>query len=121
MPCATTPHIPSTSCGASLSNMWHVDVPRIITSLPGVVTEHAGTATCASMLPTATGVPAHKPVHSAIAGVNPPALLPSGQSCVLSFSATTCSSLGCSALKNFRLGYVHSTSALSALPSSLFP
>ena len=35
----------------------------IITNAPADVTPHAGTAACASMTPTATGVPGNSPVN----------------------------------------------------------
>ena len=41
--------------------MWQIEVPMIITSEPGWVTVQAGTATCASTLPTETGVPSFEP------------------------------------------------------------
>jgi hypothetical protein len=83
-----------------------VEVPRIITNWPGVVTPQAGTAACASMFPTATGVPARNPIRLAIGAVKPPALLPSGHNSVASFSVTTLANNGCSPKKNSVPGYV---------------
>ena len=51
----------------------------IITSEPGWVTVQAGTATWASTLPMATGVPSFRPVFFAQKAVSPPAFGPSGK------------------------------------------
>ncbi|MNW42995.1 hypothetical protein D3C74_201820 [compost metagenome] len=53
-----------------------MEVPIAITSLPGVTTPTAGTAACASTLPTATAVPGFSPSFAAISSVNPPARAP---------------------------------------------
>jgi hypothetical protein len=66
--------------------MWQVDVPMMMTMRPGPVTVAAGTATCASTLPTATAVPGLSPVHAAACAVSPPARAPCGRMSVESFS-----------------------------------
>ena len=80
MPSRTTPHMPGTTASSSPFIMWQVDVPMTATIRPESVTPAAGTVTCASTLPTATAIPAGRPVHSAACSVRSPARSPSALS-----------------------------------------
>jgi len=64
----------------------------------------AGTAACASMIVTPTGVRGRSPRRAAMAGVRPPARAPIGWISSDSLSATRCSSRGSSARRNSREG-----------------
>lgn len=57
--------------------MWQLEVPMMMTSRPGSQPSAAGTVTWASTLPTATGIPAGKPIESAARWVSSPAASPS--------------------------------------------
>jgi len=103
MPSSTTPHMPSTGLLSRPSTMWQMEVPMIMSILPTSEMPAAGTDTCASTFPTATGVPARNPVSSAIAGVRFPARVPSGSTLRIIFSSMTCSSLGSSSARNSSL------------------
>ncbi len=70
--------MPSTFLGLVPRTMWQIEVPMIMSILPGLVIVAAGTATWASTLATATGVPAFRPRDLAIRGVRPPAQSPWG-------------------------------------------
>ena len=65
MPSSTTPQAPGTTRSSADSTRWQVLVPMTATSVPGVVTPHAGTDTWASTLAMATGVPGRSPVQRA--------------------------------------------------------
>ncbi len=54
--------MPSTMASFVPSSMWHTAGAHDDTMLPGSVTVHAGTDTCASTLATATAVPGFSPV-----------------------------------------------------------
>ena len=76
IPSSTRPHMPGTVRSSGARTMWQVEVPMIMTIVPGSVTVAAGTATCASTLATATAVPGSRPVQAAASAVRPPARSP---------------------------------------------
>jgi len=55
---------------------WQVDVPMIASMCPGRTACAAGAVTCASTLPTATAIPAGRPVHAAAWADKVPAASP---------------------------------------------
>ena len=99
MPPITAPHMPSTSCSASPTRTLQVEVPMIMTMVPGSTVPAVGSVTWASTFATATAVPGRNPVQRAASSVRPPARPPSGARSRDIFSSTTSAKSGCRAAK----------------------
>ena len=80
--------------------MWQLEVPMMMTIRPGSVTVAAGTETWASTLATATAVPGWRPVHAALPRSARRPCSPRDWMSRDSFSSTTFSRRGSSAVKN---------------------
>ena len=104
MPPSTTPHMPGTSASFGAFITWQVEVPMIATIWPGATAFAAGGVTCASTLPTATAIPAGRPVQTAALGVSEPARPPSADMGWASLSSTNPAKSGCRAARNSRDG-----------------
>jgi hypothetical protein len=104
MPPSTTPHMPGTSARVAPFITWQVEVPMMATIWPGAMAFAAGGVTCASTLPTATAMPAGRPVQPAACGVSDPARAPSGRTGCASLSAAKPANRGSSAARNSRDG-----------------
>ena len=96
--------MPGTSRRVSPFITWQVEVPMMATIWPAPMASAAGAVTWASTLPTATGMPAGRPVHAAASAVSVPATAPSCPIGASSLSSTKPAKPGLSSARKSRVG-----------------